>query len=79
MKGSITIDFPGKGVLYSHSITMTNYTNTYSPSLLAGPSGIHVRWGIETNGRFEAVKAPNFSWATLGWASCFFVPPALLV
>ena len=38
----------------------------YFPGLLAGPSGICVGWGIETNGRFEAVKSPNFGWATLG-------------
>ena len=31
----------------------------YLPGLLAGPFGIRVGWGIETNGRFEAERPPT--------------------
>ena len=45
-------------VLYSHNhIQLCTYT--YLPGLLAGPSGIRVGWGIETNRRFEAERPPT--------------------
>ena len=41
----------------------------YFPGLLAGPSGIRVGWGIK-QWQIRGQKAPNFEWATFGWASC---------
>ena len=49
-------------------------THIYQPHTslaFAGPSGIRAEWGIgqwQIRGR----KAPNFGWATFGWASCFY-------
>ena len=54
----------GPGVLQLTSALTKVFTNkqlytfnthiSYLPGFLAGPSGIRVEWGIETNGRFEA-------------------------
>ena len=41
--------------------------------LLAGPSGIRVRWGIK-QWQIRDRKAPNFGWATFGWVSCNLCP-----
>ena len=47
--------------------------------LLAGPPGIRAGWAIETKSRHGAEWAPNFGWATFGWASCFSDPYARFV
>ena len=44
------------------------------PGLLAGPSGIHVGWGIETNGRFEAEKPPTSVESPSGGRAAFLSP-----
>ena len=42
---------------------------------IAGLSGIRVGWGYRNQWQIRGRKASNFGWATLGWASCFSVPP----
>ena len=42
--------------------------------LLAGPSGIRVGWGIETNGRFEAEKPPTSIGPPSGGLAAFLSP-----
>ena len=42
--------------------------------LLAGPSGIRVRWGIETNGRFETEKPPTSVGPPSGGQAAFLSP-----
>ena len=44
-----------------------------SLAFLAGPSGIHVGWGIKQR-QIRSRKAPNFGWATFGWESCKLCP-----
>ena len=53
--------------------TYISFKLSYFPGLLAGLSGIRVRWGIE-QWQIRVQKAPNFSWATFGWASCNLCP-----
>ena len=44
------------------------------PGLLAGPSGIRVGWGIETNGRFEAERPPTSVGPPSGGRAAFLSP-----
>ena len=55
--------------------TVNRLINTYRsfPGLLAGPSGIRIGWGIK-QWQIRGRKAPNFGWATFGWASCNLCP-----
>ena len=46
----------------------------YFPGLLAGPSGIRVGWGIETNGRFEAERLSTSVGPPSGGRAATFVP-----
>ena len=46
----------------------------YFPSLLAGPSGIRVGWGIETNCRFEAKRPPTSVGPPSGGRAAFLSP-----
>ena len=46
----------------------------YFPGLLAGPSGIRVGWGIETNGRFKAERPPVSVGPPLGGRAAFQTP-----
>ena len=46
----------------------------YSPSLLAGPSGIRLGWGIETKGRFEAERPPTSVGPPSGGRAAFWSP-----
>ena len=48
--------------------------NVYLPGLLAGPSGIGVGWGIETNGRFEAERPPTLVGPPSGGRAAFQTP-----
>ena len=53
--------FLGLASYYGNFISNSSYTQfiIYFPGLLAGPSGIRVGWGIETNGRFETERPPT--------------------
>ena len=45
----------------------------YTSPAFAGPSGIRVGWGVK-QWQIRVRKAPNFSLATFGWASCKLCP-----
>ena len=47
---------------------------TYFLGLLAGPSGIRVGWGIETNGIFEAERPPTSVGPPSGGRAAFLSP-----
>ena len=55
--------------VYSTKYQMKIINYFYFPGLLAGPSGIRVRWGIK-QWQIRGRKAPRFGLATFGWASC---------
>ena len=46
------------------------HISSYTSLVLAGPSGIRVRWGIEINGRFAAERPPSLAGPhSGGWAA----------
>ena len=47
---------------------------SYLPGFSAGPFGIRVGWGIETNGRFEAERLPTSVGPPSGERAAPFVP-----
>ena len=66
MEDETTVEETKKGVSY-------RIICLYFPGLLAGLSGIRVGWGIK-QWQIRGRKAPNFGWATFGWASCNLCP-----